>query len=329
MRRHSIFSLPASLSGADRTVRRHAVMRLSLAWLAMMQVMMFAWPGYLRHDGMGGDALATMDHAIILMNWASLALTVPVMLYSAWPIWRGALDSLRRGLAGMDVPVALGIIGSFIPSVIATWTRNGEVYFDSVTMFVAFLLTARYLELCARQSLDTGERHGLIERERAALTGAADRAASRFVAIQVALALVSGAVWALYIDAGHAIPVMVSLLVMSCPCAMAMAVPTAMSAAHACLGAHPDMPAGQLGRMLALARRKARQNLYGSLAWHLLMTPLAMAGLVAPWLALITMLLSSLAVAWNSWRLCRVDWGDAPRGEPAGGADAASAGAAS
>ncbi|CPM33953.1 outer membrane protein [Bordetella pertussis] len=28
----------------------------------------------------------------------------------------------------------------------------------------------------------------------------------------------------------------------------------------------------------------ARQNLYGSLAWHLLMTPLALAGWVAPWL---------------------------------------------
>src|SRR3546814_1824816 len=49
----------------------------------------------------------------------------------------------------------------------------------------------------------------------------------------------------------------------------------------------------------------ARQNLYGSVAWHLLMTPLAAFGLVAPWLAAITMLLSSLAVAANSWRLYR------------------------
>jgi len=284
-------------------------MRLSLAWLAMMQVMMFAWPGYLRHDGLGGDALATLDHAIILMNWASLALSAPVVLYCAWPIWHGAFASLRRGLPGMDVPVALGIIGAFIPSAIATWSRRGEVYFDSVTMFVAFLLTARYLELCARQSFNSGERHSLVERERSALTGTADRVASRFVAVQVALALVCGAVWAVAIDASHAIPVMVSLLVMSCPCAMAMAVPTAISAAHSCLGAQPKLSAVQLDAMLALTRRKARQNLVGSLAWHLLMTPLAMVGLVAPWLALITMLASSLAVAWNSWRLCRQDWG--------------------
>jgi cation transport ATPase len=33
------------------------------------------------------------------------------------------------------------------------------------------------------------------------------------------------------------------------------------------------------------------------------MTPLAMLGIVAPWLAAITMLISSLAVAWNAYRL--------------------------
>lgn len=152
MRVNSIFSVPAGLAADDRQRRRHALVRLSLAWLAMMQVMMFAWPGYLRHDGMSEETLVTLDAAIILMNWASLALTVPVVLYSAWPIWQNAGHSLRRARVGMDVPVALSIVAAFIPSVYATYARQGEVYFDSVTMFVAFLLTARYLELCARQS---------------------------------------------------------------------------------------------------------------------------------------------------------------------------------
>ena len=57
-------------------------------------------------------------------------------------------------------------------------------------------------------------------------------------------------------------------------------------------------------------RRVARQNLHGSLAWHLLMAPLAACGWVQPWVAAITMLLSSLAVAANAWRLTRpVDGG--------------------
>lgn len=313
MRAKSIFAVPAGLSDVDRQQRRHALVRLSLAWLAMMQVMMFAWPGYLRHDGIPTDALETLDWAIVLMNWASFALTVPVVLYSAWPIWRHAGDNLRHGRAGMDVPVALGIVAAFIPSVHATYTGHGEVYFDSVTMFVAFLLTARYLELCARQSYGGsagGLRHSRVEARRLSLGASADRLASRFVMIQVLLALAAAAAWA-YIDPAHSIPVMVALLVMSCPCAMSMAVPTAMASAHAALAAHPSMPDAALQALLDEAGRKARQNLHGSLVWHLLMTPLALVGWVTPWLAAITMLLSSLAVAWNSWRLSRRDWSGA------------------
>ena len=233
MRAKSIFAVPAGLAPAERQQRRHALVRLSLAWLAMMQVMMFAWPGYLRHDGIPADALETLDWAIVLMTWASFALTVPVVLYSAWPIWRHAGDNLRHGRAGMDVPVALGIVAAFIPSVYATYTGRGEVYFDSVTMFVAFLLTARYLELCARQSFGGaagGLRHERVEAQRLDLGARADRLASRFVMIQVALALAAAAAWA-YIDPAHSIPVMVALLVMSCPCAMSMAVPSAMASA--------------------------------------------------------------------------------------------------
>lgn len=318
MRAKSIFAVPASLSDADRQQRRHALVRLSLAWLAMMQVMMFAWPGYLRHDSMPADALETLDWAIVLMNWASFALTIPVVLYSAWPIWRHAGDNLRHGRAGMDVPVALGIVAAFVPSVHATWTGRGEVYFDSVTMFVAFLLTARYLELCARQSFGDaagGQRHQRVEAQRLELGARADRLASRFVLAQVLLALAAAIGWAA-IDPAHSLPVMVALLVMSCPCAMSMAVPTAMASAHSALAAHPNMSDAALDALLRRAREKARQNLYGSLIWHLLMTPLALMGWVQPWLAAITMLASSLAVAYNSWRLCRRDWsvGPAPLG---------------
>src|SRR5690606_21171239 len=134
MRAFSIFSTPGGLSDADRQKRRHMLARMGLGWLAMMQVMMFAFPGYLRSESMAPDNLELLDQAIFLMNWISLILTVPVMLYCASPVWQGAFQSLRRGGVGMDVPVALGIIAAFIPSAITTWTGRGEVYFDSVTM---------------------------------------------------------------------------------------------------------------------------------------------------------------------------------------------------
>jgi cation transport ATPase len=40
----------------------------------------------------------------------------------------------------MDVPVALGLLAAFAASAAATVANAGEVYFDSVTMFVFLLL---------------------------------------------------------------------------------------------------------------------------------------------------------------------------------------------
>ena len=50
----------------------------------------------------------------------------------------------------MDVPVTLGILAAFAASVWNALTGHGEVYFDSVTMFVFFLAVGRYVEMVAR-----------------------------------------------------------------------------------------------------------------------------------------------------------------------------------
>lgn len=301
MRAFSIFAIPHAFSVADRLERRHMLARLGLSWLAMMQVMMFAFPGYLRSNDMAPENLATLDRAIYLMNWISLILTVPVVLYCAWPVWGGAFRRMLQGRISMDVPVALGLAAAFIPSVHATWFARGDVYFDSVTMFVAFLLTARYLELCARQSVDAGQPHQFIDQYCAALSARANLIAFRFVVIQVGLAFVIGLAWFIH-EPQRAIPVMVALLVISCPCALAMAVPTAVAAAHASLSAQPET---EIYLLVQATGRVVRQNLYGSMAWHLFMIPLAAVGWVTPWMAAITMLLSSLAVSANSARLYR------------------------
>jgi cation transport ATPase len=304
MRAYSIFTIPADISVADRQTRRHMLARTGLAWLAMMQVMMFAFPGYLSTDGMAPDNRLLLEQAVFLMNWISLIITVPVILYCASPVWKGALASLSRGSVGMDVPVALGIVAAFVPSVHATWAGHGEVYFDSVTMFVAFLLTARYLELCARQSVGQGGVHQHIEQHRAALSARANTVAFWFVLVQLALAFMAGAVWYVY-SPEHAVAVMVALLVISCPCAMAMAVPTAIAAAHASLASDTELPPARVAGLIRLMQRVALQSLAGAVVWHLLVSPLAVLGYVSPWVAAITMLVSSLAVAANAWRLFR------------------------
>src|SRR5690606_14755738 len=100
----SIFSLPSASTDEQRLARRRMLARLSLAWLAAMQVMMFAFPGYLREYETNLDNRLMLDQAVFIMNWISLALTMPVMLYCAWPIWGGALRRMRSGGISMDVP---------------------------------------------------------------------------------------------------------------------------------------------------------------------------------------------------------------------------------
>ncbi len=119
--------------------------QLFVAGLSMMQVMMYAVPVYLA----GSEAIEPDMEA--LMRWASLLLTLPAVLYSAAPFFKGAWADLKRRTPGMDVPVALGIAAAFIGSTHATIVNHGDVYFDSVTMFIFLLLCSRYVELVARR----------------------------------------------------------------------------------------------------------------------------------------------------------------------------------
>ncbi|MDP3137843.1 MAG: cation transporter, partial [Burkholderiaceae bacterium] len=124
--------------------QRLMLWRWLVAAFCMMQVMMYATPVYLaRPEEITPDIEA-------LLRWASWILTLPVLLFSCRPFFSSALRDLRHGRIGMDVPVALGVLIAFGASTAATFDRSGpmggEVWYDSVTMFVFFLLSGRLLE---------------------------------------------------------------------------------------------------------------------------------------------------------------------------------------
>lgn len=132
---------------------RAALWRLFVAGLCAVQVMMLAEPAYLAAPG------DIAPEYLRLMNWGAWLLTLPVLAFSAAPFFHGAWRALRRRRIGMDVPVSLGIAVAFVASTAATSDPGGpfgrDVYFDSITMFVAFLLGARYLEMKARHRAET------------------------------------------------------------------------------------------------------------------------------------------------------------------------------
>lgn len=143
--------LPArdALSLTERMkASRRALWRLFVAGFCTMQVMMYAWPAYVAEPG---DIPPDIEQ---LLRWASLVLTLPVLLFAAQTFFTAAWRDAKQLRIGMDTPVSIGILVAFSVSVAATLNPAGiwgaEVWFDSLTMFVFFLLCSRYWELKAR-----------------------------------------------------------------------------------------------------------------------------------------------------------------------------------
>ncbi len=127
---------------------RQSLWQLSVAGLCMMQVMMYAYPTY---NAMPGDMTQEM---LNLLRWASWVLTLPVLIFSCGPFFKNALKDIAQRRVSMDLPVAIGMVITFVVSTMGTFDPQGifgkEVYFDSLTMFVFFLLAGRWLELRLR-----------------------------------------------------------------------------------------------------------------------------------------------------------------------------------
>ena len=151
VRKSGYRALPAMDAMArDQRVREHrkALWRWLVAGFCMMQVMMYAWPAYVAEPG---DLSAEMER---LLRWASWVITLPVVFFACGPFFGSALRDIRQRRISMDLPVALGMAITFVVSTAGTFEPDGvfgyEVYYDSLTMFVFFLLTGRWLELRLR-----------------------------------------------------------------------------------------------------------------------------------------------------------------------------------
>lgn len=119
--------------------------RLGIAGIATMQVMMLAVALYLE---VFGDLDPQFKQYFRVV---SLIFATPVLLYSALPFYLNAWRSLKGRTLGMDVPVSIALIFAYVASLVATVTENGEVFFESISMFTFFLLLGRFLEMRARR----------------------------------------------------------------------------------------------------------------------------------------------------------------------------------
>ncbi len=181
-------ALPAadsSLRQARHEESRRALWRWLVAGFCMMQVMMYAYPAYVAQEG------EITPDMVFLLRWASWVLSLPVVLFSCGPFFSNAWRDIRARQVSMDLPVALGMVITFLLSTVATFEPDGifgaEVYYDSLTMFVFFLLTGRWLELRVRDRT-AGALEALMNRlpdsvERQSSSGVFERVAVRRVMV--------------------------------------------------------------------------------------------------------------------------------------------------
>ena len=311
----------------ERREDRSLLIRIAVAGAIAGNVMLLAFALY------GGYFHGISPTFRWLFRWVSLGLALPSVVWCAQVFYRGAWGALRTRTLHMDVPISIGILAAFGWGVVNTIRDTGEVYFDSVTVLIFFLLVGRWvqrrqqrraaratellfslapstarvveegrvreipaaalkpgmvIELRAGDtapadgivvvgdstmdlSLLTGESRpvgvttgdpihagttslsGRLEIEvrsagadtrlgrilrlveegaqrRAPVVLLADRISGWFVVAVLSLAILTVAVW-LRIDPGQAVENAVALLIVSCPCALGLATPLAVSAA--------------------------------------------------------------------------------------------------
>jgi len=91
-----------------------------------------------------------------ILHIAEFVLATPTLFYSGWIFFRGAYYGLKNRFINMDLLVSVGATLAYIYSIWAMVTKKGEVYFDSVTMIITFVLVGKYLEILSkRKAADT------------------------------------------------------------------------------------------------------------------------------------------------------------------------------
>jgi Cu2+-exporting ATPase len=79
-----------------------------------------------------------------------LLLSLPVVLFSAWIFFDGAVQALRVGTLDMMVLVAVAVGAGWLYSLGVTVTGGGEVFYEAATVLTAFVLLGHWFEMRAR-----------------------------------------------------------------------------------------------------------------------------------------------------------------------------------
>jgi P-type Cu2+ transporter len=123
---------------------RSLLIRIGVAGAVAGNVMLMAFALY------SGDAAlkeaGAMDATTVrFFEVLSLLISLPA-LWAGSVFFRGAWSALRTRTPHMDLPIAIGIVVAFAWGASAALLGKGEIYLDSITTLIFFLLIGRYLQ---------------------------------------------------------------------------------------------------------------------------------------------------------------------------------------
>lgn len=128
-----------NINSADEA-RKDQLKKIAVAGFGMMFIMTLAVPLYSPEQ----FTLEPEIQRFFLM--ISLWVATGVYFYSGMSFVRNAIRDLKNKHLGMDVPVALSISLAYFVSIYFSFNQQGHVYYDSMSMFIFFLLLGRFVE---------------------------------------------------------------------------------------------------------------------------------------------------------------------------------------
>lgn len=121
--------------------------KIGVAAFSFMNAMIYHFPQYLPgHQFLDADMKR-------LFGWLSVALAIPVLLFSASDYFLTAWKSLKKKMISIDLPIALGLITLFTQSLVEILSGQGIGYIDSLTGLVFFMLIGRWYQGKTYQAL--------------------------------------------------------------------------------------------------------------------------------------------------------------------------------
>ncbi len=135
--------------------RREYYSKLLVGIFTTMNVMWIAIAQY------SGYFTGMQSNVKSILNFAEFVLATPTLFYTGSVYFKGAYYGFKNRYVNMDVLVATGASLTYIFSIYAMFSKNTEVYFDSVTMIITFVFAGKYLEvLTKKKAVDTLDAFG-------------------------------------------------------------------------------------------------------------------------------------------------------------------------